>query len=915
MSQDIEMLIKISNKSKTFLAICLLILLVMPYSVQAQPDSSDNISVFFVIDDSGSMDTNDPNDLRITAVKLFLSLLDPGDGAAIITFADDSQIMAPYTTIQDYEDKVSLINSLGETKSDGYTNMKAAFEDVLETLEDDNTDNQKIIIFLTDGKPELPDGLPPGYENETLELIKKADTPVLAIGLTSGGLTSFLGKIPETAGTGSQIIPVKTANDLLDIYLDILGKLKDRTIIGEETIKAPGTANLLIEPMLSQYIDSSSFITVLPANGESVLVSPDGTEITPEDSVSSETFVDIDPNFTILTIPEPLGGDWLINIKGNGEGQARAILRSRLRVKVLEPGYISPAGEPMKIVANLIIEDPPQPPVVSIGDANFSVLIEGPNGLRESLDLLYDDGTHGDQKSGDGDFTNTYVNTDKPGTYTIIITGRKGVVPVSTKTRVEVIEFPEIVIVSPQEKQFDIRETPIDLQIKLDDTSKMEHFEGGFIAEVSVPDGSVTDVRLKKVNGSFIGAYLPEVDGDYSVNFKSEDSFFQSLPFRFERDLSFIANVIDNLIIQDVDFGLGSAVGINRFEISEAKRGVPLSVTVKSTSDQSESMQAHLEQMPGFELAEKESFPIAPNVETTLTIHLIGDEQISFGTYEGTLVFTSEDKLDLINSEQSISLDIFEPKINLNLLAYSPVSDNICFIWDSIALQLLSESNSIHDELVYLKLDGLPGVKLDHEKIEIAPGKSQYDLIIKTEDSFPPGEYSASLIIQSREGLRIQPQSPLDFRFKIDPVWITCKRPLIFSGVGLLIIAAMISVVAVKRKRSRQPALVTGTLTYWPVAAPADEIIVDLTEFNKSEISIGKSSTCTIPFLEDDGMEDLHATISAVKVEGESPIMMLIPIGPVKKGYRSIKESIKLEENSEFQIGVYIFNYSPDPES
>ena len=58
---------------------------IAPISAHAQQPDTDHISIIFVLDDSGSMGSNDPSNLRVTAVKLFIAMLDPGDGAAVIT--------------------------------------------------------------------------------------------------------------------------------------------------------------------------------------------------------------------------------------------------------------------------------------------------------------------------------------------------------------------------------------------------------------------------------------------------------------------------------------------------------------------------------------------------------------------------------------------------------------------------------------------------------------------------------------------------------------------------------------------------------------------------------------------------------------------------------------------------------------
>ena len=53
-----------------------------------------NIDVALVIDSSGSMKKTDPRSLRIPAAKLFISLLDSNDRAAVLSFSDKGHPIA-----------------------------------------------------------------------------------------------------------------------------------------------------------------------------------------------------------------------------------------------------------------------------------------------------------------------------------------------------------------------------------------------------------------------------------------------------------------------------------------------------------------------------------------------------------------------------------------------------------------------------------------------------------------------------------------------------------------------------------------------------------------------------------------------------------------------------------------------------
>jgi hypothetical protein len=107
-------------------------------------------AVVFVLDESGSMATDDRFQSSRAAAIAVAELLVPGaDKAALITFSDDAHVAVSLTTETD--DVIDAVRDLPHPE--GLTNMAAAFDTALDELEGDDTPN-KIIIFFTDGYPE-----------------------------------------------------------------------------------------------------------------------------------------------------------------------------------------------------------------------------------------------------------------------------------------------------------------------------------------------------------------------------------------------------------------------------------------------------------------------------------------------------------------------------------------------------------------------------------------------------------------------------------------------------------------------------------------------------------------------------------------------------------------------------------------
>ncbi len=117
--------------------------------------SSNDTAFDFVliIDESGSMKQNDPENKRIDAAKLFVELneiLTKGNRVSVIGFGKQTNIYIEPTEIG--KNKTEIMEAISSIKSNqALTDMKLALEDVKAMLDERVKRNRTIIIFLTDG--------------------------------------------------------------------------------------------------------------------------------------------------------------------------------------------------------------------------------------------------------------------------------------------------------------------------------------------------------------------------------------------------------------------------------------------------------------------------------------------------------------------------------------------------------------------------------------------------------------------------------------------------------------------------------------------------------------------------------------------------------------------------------------------
>lgn len=471
------------------------------------------LTVLLLVDNSGSMKASDPAGLRFTAVEMIAALLDANDRLGVLVFSTTAQRLTDgLISPQEFHGLLPLAPQ-------GYTDIRAALLEAGRLLAgNDNDPSQRNgIILLTDGKPEIENPYP-GYQQEILDMAGSLGIPVYAIALTSQADLSFLERL--AAASGGQVFPAGDASDLLDAYLRAFNAIQDRTILGERT----GNAPLEIDPALAPYIQKASFVLGKPEGMRAALLDPTGQAVT---TSTPGVTIHENPRFLVVTVRQPQGGAWQFQVSGTGAVRARAVLYSRLRVQVISPQGLQKLGDSVPIVVRLVEERADGQPVTVIGEATFSGEITRPDGRRESLDRFYDDGTHGDLLAGDGDFTRLYAGADLSGQYRIVITGRKGAVPVAQEMTFEVADFPHLVISAPS-GDYEILDTPVPLIARLTG-GVLER--GEVLARVTAPSGRQVEILLEGQAGEYAGSFLPDENGPHSVQFETREALYRGAPF------------------------------------------------------------------------------------------------------------------------------------------------------------------------------------------------------------------------------------------------------------------------------------------------------------------------------------------------------------------------------------------------
>jgi len=427
------------------------------------------IDLVLIIDESGSMKNNDPENLRVDAARLFIELnqiLTEGNRISIVGFGEKTNIYIKLTEIA--KNKKDIMEAISNIKSNqGLTDMKSALEEVKSMLGERVKKNQAVVIFLTDGdlgiddipipdeiregssnqkeKPEPParETEKSGNKDESDEGDKDSQSDVNIVSDPQDSLNEYLEEYKEELfklcheyqKDNIQIYPIaftdeanielleeiaditfsrlwisKNASDIRDIYLDIF-KFMTGTFIsvylqeGREQIEG----NIPVGDYMGKLV-------VIAVANESIS-KPDIGLYAPSESKEYESTEIIGPSYSIKIINEPDEGVWEYSIDGD-----MVLAMELARAMLLEPlkaVYFMNSRVPVMIQLSLPKDTEG---TMEYSDFEISCEIIDPGLAGTGRIRMTDDGNGADKQQGDGIYSYLFEDILETGDYKIEFT-------------------------------------------------------------------------------------------------------------------------------------------------------------------------------------------------------------------------------------------------------------------------------------------------------------------------------------------------------------------------------------------------------------------------------------------------------------------------------------------------------------
>ena len=265
-------------------------------------NKSTKSTIALIIDSSGSMSRNDPQDIRKEAIKLIVNQISSQDNLIIVDFDSRSRVLNP----ENYNNwnREQLVECINLIDSDGGTNIGIGLQKLQNFIQFNKIDiNNGGVLLLTDGLGE--------YNNE-VEWYGFNNFPIYTIGLVGEQNIELLTDI--SINSGGQYFKAKSASDIFSRFQDFYNSLTG----GNRVVKHE-THILQDEVKMNDYfVDSSieSYSVYVQYEGSTVdliLYPPDGNVI----NKFSENVKWIERETSIYAlIDKPETGKWKYELIG-----------------------------------------------------------------------------------------------------------------------------------------------------------------------------------------------------------------------------------------------------------------------------------------------------------------------------------------------------------------------------------------------------------------------------------------------------------------------------------------------------------------------------------------------------------------------------------------------------------------------
>lgn len=368
------MLRKLSNIWAAMMCVILALACVMPVSAEEQGETkTTSLDVMLVVDDTVSMQRNDPNHIAALALQRFAERI-PGEGSRIGMATYDDDILTSTSKLtgtgqpmmrvykQDDKEKLKEYARTGLTQDGRFTDLPSALYFAVEQIQNlAPLDNTPAIIAVSDGENDYISTAAEALSEQKLDKVIESGIPVYLIVIHAGDSTDVRDYMQGIADdTGGKALFVDSGDEIDTFLVDVVDELYDFDT----------SANILAKDIGPEPEDWKFSLPegVFEANIElthkleldmELFVPPDGTPSPLEGNggVSVSSMPDRDGLKTIVRLMEPDDGDYVLRLSsplGKQPVIGEIILNNEIYVEVDLTPNPAKKGDIAEVTASLM---------------------------------------------------------------------------------------------------------------------------------------------------------------------------------------------------------------------------------------------------------------------------------------------------------------------------------------------------------------------------------------------------------------------------------------------------------------------------------------------------------------------------------------------------------------------------------
>jgi len=409
-----------------YVLILLVLAATLPIRQVFATTEAPNSDVRILIDVSGSMKKNDPNNLRSPALRLVVGLLPEDSKAGVWTFAKYVNMLVPISETNEAW-KIEAERQSNKIHSYGlFTNIEQALNKATASHKTPDTNVRRSVILLSDGLVDVAAGEEISKKSRQRILdnivprLKKMGVAVHTIALSATADHELLRAI--SIATDGWYEQVDTADQLQRVFLHLFEKAAQRDTV-------PLTDNNF------KIDDSVSEMTLLVFRSEGTrdteLVLPDLSRLK-NDELPGNVRWHHEDNYDLITIDQPLSGDWKIDADLDPDNRVMVVTDLKLQSTDLPNNIL--IGETFDFETSLTEKDE------VIVRQDFLTLVDAQ--LKEESELADEVLTDLNDSQQQGVYQTNIGDLFQPGRNDVVITMTSATFERQRRQSINVVETP-----------------------------------------------------------------------------------------------------------------------------------------------------------------------------------------------------------------------------------------------------------------------------------------------------------------------------------------------------------------------------------------------------------------------------------------------------------------------------------------